>query len=199
MELVQRVGRGLDLRRAHIFQLDELVGVGPDDARSFHHLLREHFLSPTGHPAERTHLLDGAAADPAAEIVRHARDLEDLGGADLAVLGIGLNGHVAFNEPGSTLDSPARQLELAETTVRSMNGAFRDRETPRLGITLGLREIAASREVCVLATGASKADVLHALLTKEPTSALPASLLLSHPAVTVLTDEPARAHLQASS
>ncbi len=195
-ELVWRHREGLDLSAAHIFQLDELVGTGPDHARSYHSLLHEKLLDPISHPPERTHLLDGSVSDPAAEIVRHGEELAAHGGADVAVLGIGLNGHVAFNEPGSTLDSPARLIELNATTLRCMQDQFPEDQVPLQGITLGLREISASRHICVIATGDSKADVLHAMLTEPPSSQLPASQLLSHESMTIIADEPARARFQ---
>ncbi|MEW6071980.1 MAG: glucosamine-6-phosphate deaminase [Planctomycetota bacterium] len=195
-ELVRRARGGLDLRRAHIFQLDELVGLPPQDPRSFHDLLRKELLVPLGHPAARTHLLDGGAVDPAAEIARHAQELVRHGGADLVILGLGRNGHVAFNEPGSTLESPARLLALDATTVDGLNGTFSPGEVPAHGITLGLREIQASREVHLLVTGAAKAEILHAVLAEPPSPRRPASLLLAHAQLIVLADEAARRRSQ---
>ena len=198
-ELVWRYREGLDLSAAHIFQLDELVGPGPDHGRSFHSLLRDMLLEPISHPAERTHLLDGSASDPAAEIARHAEELAARGGTDVTILGIGLNGHVAFNEPGTTLDAPARLTELNATTIRCMSDQFPEDHVPMQGLTMGLREIAASRHICVIVTGESKADVLHAMLTEPPSSQLPASLLLSHESMTIIADEPARARFQTAT
>ena len=189
VELVarQRGGR-IDLGRAHLFQLDELVGVARDDERGFQHFLRAHVLDPLGLNGARVHLLDGCAVDPAAEIARHCERLLALGPPHLAVLGIGRNGHVAFNEPGAPLDTPGGVIELAEATRAGLRGSFAEDELPSLGITLGLRELRAARTVALLATGVSKADVLGRLTTTTPDPSLPASAFLEHASFHILTD-----------
>jgi glucosamine-6-phosphate deaminase len=195
-ELVRRSrDERLDLSRAHVFQLDELVGVGPADARGFHAFLRVTLLEPLGRKAPRPHLLDGAAADPSAEIARHARELAQLGGADLALLGLGANGHVAFNEPGSAAGAAARVVELAPETRASLRASFADAELPARGITLGMRELAAARAVCLIATGSSKAAILAAVLGRPTSPERPASLLLDHADVRVLADQEAASAL----
>jgi len=186
-ELVRRTRAGrIDPARAHLFQLDELCGVGPADPRGFHAFLREHLIEPLGLSA-RFHGLDGTRA-PQAEIERHRRALEALGPADLALLGLGANGHVAFNEPGSRVTDAARVVALEETTLRGLARAFPE-GAPRQGITLGMAEIAAARSLVLLVTGASKADVLAHVLAGPPTSACPASLLASSARFLVLADE----------
>ncbi len=184
-ELARRVRSGaLDLSGAHLFQLDELVGIPPTDARSFHRFLRDH-MGPLG---VRLHLLDGAAGDPAREIARHAEALERLGGADLVLLGLGRNGHVAFNEPGSRAEDAARLVELCPTTVRALSAQFSDGKAPTRGITIGLSEILAARRIALLVTGSSKAESLAALVRERPTGARPASLLCAHGDFLVLAD-----------
>ena len=187
-ELVQRARAGrLDLAGARLFQLDERVGVGPDDPRSFAAFLRRHLLEPLGLDGE---LLDGSAPDPRAEIERHARSLEAAGGADLALLGIGTNGHVAFNEPGTPADAPGRVVELAEATRRGQAAEF-DGAGPAEGLTLGLRELTAARRVVILATGGGKAPVLARLLAGEAGETLPAAHLRGHREIVVLADRAA--------
>ena len=176
----------LDLSGAHLFQLDELVGVAAADPRSFHSFLRTHLLDHVERLAGRDHLLDGASEVPEHEIERHAETLAALGGADLVLLGLGLNGHVAFNEPGSSAEDGARVVELHEATVRKLEPVFGAEAVPRRGLTLGLREILAARELVLLVTGEGKAPILRRVL--EGATACPASLLLSHPSLTVLAD-----------
>jgi glucosamine-6-phosphate deaminase len=196
-ELVRRWREGeINLRSAHIFQLDEMVGVSAGHPASFHRFLRETLLDPLDHPEERTHLLDGMAPSPAGVIEKHAETLAALGGADLSVLGIGLNGHVAFNEPGSTLETPAGLVSLSPATLGVLRKSFPADKTPKWGLTLGLQELVASRRICLLATGESKADVLFAMLSDSPSSQLPASLLRDHEALTILADAPARDRFQ---
>jgi len=181
-------GGDLDLSRFQGFQLDEMVGIGPDDPRSFNAFLRTHLFDTVGASG---HLLDGVAEDPATEIHRHAAALERLGGADLALLGIGSNGHIAFNEPGSRLDAPARVVQFADSTRRSMQAYFAENQLPDAGITLGVREIFASGRVLLLATGASKAEVVRDLVRGGVTPRLPASHLSEHDNLLVLCDEKA--------
>jgi glucosamine-6-phosphate deaminase len=191
-ECCRRVRDGsLDLSRAHAFQLDEMVGVSPEDPRSFAAFLRSRLLEQLSRTPDVDHLLDGTAADPAAEIRRHAVELRRRGDADLALLGLGRNGHVAFNEPGSSLDDAARLVELHETTRRGLEHQFEAPSTPTRGMTLGLAEIRASRAIRILVTGASKREVLARLLAGPPGEDLPASLLLDHPDVAVYADRDA--------
>ena len=185
--------RGADLARTRLFQLDELVGVAQADERSFHGFFQRHLVRPLD-LARAFRGLDGAARDPAVEIERHRVALEEAGGADLALLGLGQNGHVAFNEPGSRLSDAARAVELDERTRAGLANAFPS-AAPRRGITLGLREIAEARRVVLLVTGASKAAILRALVSEPPTPRCPASLLAAHPDCVVLADRAACAGL----
>ncbi len=179
----------LDLSQAQGFQLDEIVGVAPEDTRSFQAFLQKHFFK--GLSSSQAQLLTGNATDPAEEIHRHVAELERLGGADLALLGIGSNGHIAFNEPGASLDAPARVVTLAEATRKGMEQHFAEDELPTHGITLGVREIYASARILLIATGASKAKILHDLVRGGVSSDLPASLLSEHSDFLVLCDEEA--------
>ena len=193
-ELVRRhVAGELDLSGAYLVQLDELVGVAPDDARGFQHFLRAHLAGPAGLDEARLVLLDGTASDPEREIARHAARLAELGGGDLALLGLGTNGHVAFNEPGSTRTSAARVCSLAEPTRTALGATFE--APPTHGLTLGLAELFDCARLALLATGAGKAGVLAACLDGPPRPELPASLLTAHRAFHVIADAPARASL----
>lgn len=197
-ELARRAAAGaLDVARARFVQLDELAGVATTDARGFHAFLQRHVGVPLA-LGERLLRLDGRAPDPGSEIARHAAALDALGAIDLAFLGLGPNGHVAFNEPGSGMDAPARVVDLAADTVAGMRAAFPE-GAPTRGLTLGLREIRAARHVVVLVTGASKARAL-ARLTGGPVDAtFPASWLREHPRTTVLADAAAAGRLSAAS
>lgn len=188
-ELVRRVGSGaLDLSRAHLFQLDEIVGVGREDERGFQHFLRRHLLARVRRLPGRDHLLDGSCDDPRAEIARHGSELARLGGADLVLLGLGRNGHVAFNEPGSRLEDCARETHLDQPTLNGLAAQFAPHEMPARGITLGLAEIHASKKIGILVTGASKARILRTLAEIHPTPDVPASLLVEHADLVVFAD-----------
>ncbi len=189
-EIVRRHRAGeLDLSRARLFQLDELVGVAPADARSFHAFLGSHVIAPAGLDHEGVFLLDGAASSPDDEIAAHRDALANAGGADLALLGIGRNGHVAFNEPGSQRTDRGRRVALAETTLEGLRLAFEPNELPTEGITLGIGELLDARAIVLLATGASKAAVVSRLIACEaPDPVLPASHFVGHADFRVLAD-----------
>ncbi|MFT5289418.1 MAG: glucosamine-6-phosphate deaminase [Planctomycetota bacterium] len=192
-ELVRRHEEGtLDMSRAHIVQLDELVGIPPEDSRSFNAFLRDFLLKPLGRDGTRDHLMRGDADDAAEEIARHGADLEGLGAVDLAVLGIGLNGHVAFNEPGTRATDGARLLQLAAKTIEGLEKEFEPQELPRTGITLGLVELRAAKTVRILATGTGKGPILGQLLSAESSSDLPAARLAPHDDLVIFSDEGAR-------
>ncbi len=198
VEFVRRAREGdLDLSQVRFIQLDEYVGVSPRDSRSFHALLRRHLLDPLRRDRDQDLLLDGAALDPQVEIERHATRLAQQGGADLVVLGLGGNGHVAFNEPGSTLEQRARVVDLARETRLAAQAEFGVGDGPTRGITLGLHEIAAARRIVLLVTGAAKAAILAALFDEPADPQRPASLLLDHPDFRILADVAAAERLRA--
>lgn len=185
----------LEASRMRAVGLDEYGGVGPDDPRSFGRELGRELLDPLGVPAGRRLAFDGRAAAPAAEVRRVTERLAAWAGIDLCLLGLGVNGHVAFNEPGTPPDAPARVVRLSEET-RARNfpgpgGAGVAAGAPTEAFTLGLAEILSSREVLLLVTGADKREALRATLGGPVTPEVPASLLRRHPACVVLADEPA--------
>jgi glucosamine-6-phosphate deaminase len=199
-ELVLRQASGkIDLSRAHFFQLDELVGVAREDPRSFNAFLRRELIGPLKNTCAREgdndHLLEGDAPSPDQTIAEHARRLEDLGGSDLALLGIGRNGHVAFTEPGTKATEGSRRVELAAATVEGLKHSFAEGGVPTAGITLGLREIGASARIVLLATGSGKSAIVSRLVQDQPSAACPASLLSSRPGFLVLADEEAVSQL----
>lgn len=175
------------------FNLDEYVGLGPDDCRSFTAFMGERLGGPLGLNPGQLRLPDGLAADPAAEAGRYGRAVVAAGGIGLQVLGLGLNGHVGFNEPPCAADAPCRCVALSATTRRHNAGAFGGDlgAVPTRAISLGMAEILAAREIVLVVTGGAKAAVLRRLLEEPPSAALPASWLRRHPAVTVLADRAA--------
>jgi glucosamine-6-phosphate deaminase len=176
-----------------VLGLDEYLGLGREDPRSFRATL-DHELA--GIPIGRREALDGAAADPAAEAVRYQAVL-DAAPIDLAVLGLGLDGHVAFDEPGSRPDDPVRRIALDPSTIAAAAGDFGGEEhVPREALTVGLSTLRRAREVLVLVTGAAKADALRGMLEGPIGPQVPASLLRDHPCITVVCDRAAAAALK---
>lgn len=182
---------GLHSRQATVLQLDEYVGLAPDDPMSFAAELRRQ-LEGVGLRALET--IDGAAADLEAEAVRHRRRLESAP-LDLAVLGVGRNGHVAFDEPWSDLAPGVQLVQLARRTRADAEVAMRPRSVPERGLTTGLGTLLGCRELIVLVTGQAKAEILRAILQAPPTPECPASVLRSHPRLTVICDPAAASAL----
>ncbi|HVS10569.1 MAG TPA: glucosamine-6-phosphate deaminase [Planctomycetota bacterium] len=183
-ELVRmRHEEGLALDEATLVQLDEYLELPAGHPASFSSFLRRELLEPAGIPAERLIAPPCDAAEGERELacaaIEHA--IRAAGGIDLQILGIGLNGHLGFNEPGSHRDSRTRVVELDEETRRHAARDFGSIEdVPRKAITLGLGTILDARRVRALAFGAEKADVVHRMLGEDVGPALPASFLREH-------------------
>lgn len=188
-----RAGR-LDLSQATTFNLDEYVGVPPDHPASFHAFMRAELFAAV--PPRAAHLPRGDAPDPAAEAEAYEAAIAAAGGIDLQVLGIGRNGHLAFNEPTSSLGSRTRIKTLTAATRIANAAAFAPLPVPRQAITMGIATILEARACLMLATGAGKAEAVAAAIEGPLGAHCPASALQLHPAVTVVLDAPAAGRLR---
>jgi glucosamine-6-phosphate deaminase len=175
------------------FNLDDYVGLAGGDPRSFAATMARELVAPLGLAAGRVQLPDGLAPDPAAEARRYGAAVRQAGGIGLQLLGLGLNGHVGFNEPPCPAEAPCRCVTLSPTTRRQNAAAFGGvpEAVPKLAITLGLAEILAAERLLLVVTGAEKAAVLRRALEEPPTPDLPASWLQGHPGLTVIADRAA--------
>lgn len=180
------------LRRAswRSFNLDEYVGLGAGDHRSFAATMMRQLAQPLGLVDGQLQIPDGLAADPDQQARDYAARLASAGGLRFQLLGLGLNGHVGFNEPPSGADEGCRCVRLSASTRRQNAGGFDGDPgaVPERAITLGMREILAAERVLLLVTGESKAAILQRLLRTEPSAELPASWLKAHPALTLIVD-----------
>lgn len=176
---------------ATLLQLDELRGIGPSDPRSYCAYLRRELR---GVALGGWQTLDGSA-DPGEECARHRRAL-DAGPLGLAVLGLGRDGHVAFNEPGSGPASRMRQVALRPSTMDALEGFSAD-DAPAEALTVGIAELNRCRELVLLVTGEAKAEPLRRLLERPPGEDRPASFLLGHPRLTLICDRASAAALSA--
>jgi glucosamine-6-phosphate deaminase len=193
--LVARHRSGLSFARATSFNLDEYVGVAPDHPASFATFMRNRFFDHVDLPAARAHLPRGDAADPAAEAERFEAAIAQAGGINLQILGIGRNGHLAFNEPTSSLTSRTRIKTLTPSTRSANRAAFAPDDAPRQAITMGLGTILDARECVLLATGAGKAQAVAAAIEGPLGAVCPASVLQQHRRVTMVLDEAAAEQL----
>ena len=188
--LAARHREGLSLARATAFNLDEYVGLAPGHPAGFAAYMARHLGERTDLPASRMHLPD--PADPAA----FEEAIGGAGGIGLQLLGIGRNGHIGFNEPGTPPDSRTRVVTLSAGTRRANAGDFPAGEAvPPRAVTMGVATILEASEIVLLATGAAKAPALAHALAGPVGPEVPASFLRRHRALTVLCDAAAAAGL----
>ena len=174
------------------FQLDDYLGVSSDDPRSLWAWMLRGFAEPLGLAPDRVRRLDGTAPDPDAECRRFGAEVAAAGGLGLAVLGLGPNGHLGFNEPPCAPDAPSRVVALAPETVRSNAAYWGGAErVPRRGITLGMAPLLAARRVLLVVSGARKHAILRRAVKGPARASVPASWLRGHPRCTVLADRAA--------
>ena len=192
--LARRAAEGaVDLSAVRVVQLDEYVGVPDDDRRSLYGWLEREFLTPLGVAAERVtrfHVAAPEGVDASCRAMEAA--IADLGGLDLALLGVGPNGHLGFNEPPSPADAPTREVPLAPASIVS-NAVYWGGEdaVPRTAVTVGMAPIVAAREVALVVRGAHKRGILQQTLHGPETPDVPASLARRAARLTVVADEAA--------
>ncbi|MFC6359523.1 glucosamine-6-phosphate deaminase [Luteococcus peritonei] len=198
--LARRVDAGLDLGGASVFALDEYLGLPADDPNSYRATIQRTVTGPLHLDPERVQVLDGSAADPQEACRRFEDAIRAAGGVDVQLLGIGGNGHIGFNEPGSPLDSRTRVQPLSEAT-RQANARFFDdpAQVPTHCLTQGLGTIMESRHVVLVAQGEQKAAAVAAALTGPVGPDCPASVLQRHPSVLVVLDPAAAGGLRQSA
>ena len=188
---VSKVNAGeADISIASYVSLDEWVGMAATDEGSCGHFNYTNLLDKLAKPFARVHVIDGSA-DPYDQRDLLNAFIEANGPLTVSVLGIGLNGHLGFNEEGTDFESAAHVVELAPTTRRVMKKYFGDKFDPKLGITQGLGQIMQAQTVILLANGAHKAAIIKEALNGPVTPALPASILQNHPNVYVVIDQEA--------
>jgi glucosamine-6-phosphate deaminase len=196
-ELARRCAAGeLTLARARGFLLDEYVALPAEHPQRYRAVIRRELEARVDLAPDAVQGPDGTARDLPAACAAYERAIADAGGVDLQLLGIGTDGHVAFNEPGSSLSSRTRIKTLTAQT-RADNARFFDSpdEVPRHVLTQGLGTIREARHLVLVATGAGKADALRAMVEGPVSASCPASALQLHPHVSVLVDEDAAAGL----
>jgi glucosamine-6-phosphate deaminase len=189
---------GLSFARAGAFALDEYVGLPPEHPQRYLNVIAHEIAQRVDFAPGAVHGPDGLADDIPAACAAYERAIAQAGGVDLQILGIGTDGHVGFNEPGSSLASRTRIKTLTEQT-RTDNARFFSGDinaVPHHCLTQGLATIMAARHIVLIATGRAKADAVHQLVEGPVSAMWPATILQHHPHVTVLIDNPAASRLQ---
>ena len=192
-QLAQWYEKGdLDFKRVRSVNLDEYVGLDPDNDQSYHYFMNHNFFRNINIGASNTSVPNGMAKDIEAECKRYDRHIEMLGGIDLQVLGIGNNGHIGFNEPEDAYEKQTHLVDLTEDTIQANARFFSNiDEVPKQAITMGIKSIMQAKRILLLASGEAKAGIMYEALFGPITPKVPASVLQLHPDCTVVGDEAA--------
>ena len=182
---------GTSYAQCRTVNLDEYVGLDASSDQSYVYFMRENLFKHIDIKLENTNIENGKADDKEAECARYNALLGELQ-QDIQVLGIGSNGHIAFNEPGTPFDSVTHIVDLAESTIKDNSRLFNSiDEVPRQAFTMGLSNIMNAKKIVILANGAGKAYAIGELVNGEIREEIPASILRNHPDCTLICDEAA--------
>jgi len=196
LELYRRISsQRLPLTQLNVFVLDEYVGVPLEEPRNCANLLRRSVGDAWGIPRAQYFTVSSLERDAPASVQEHERRIANTGGLDVIVLGLGQNGHLGFNEPGSAEDSLARVLELEQSSIEANCKWFGGDYAPAKGATVGLRTILDARHVLIMAYGARKTLSVKAMVEGPRDSRCPASFLQGHPDTRLFLDEAAASNL----
>ncbi|CEG28981.1 glucosamine-6-phosphate deaminase [Bacillus sp. B-jedd] len=183
---------GTSYSRASAVNLDEYIGLPQSNPNSYHSFMKKTLFDHIDINQENTFIPDGKAPDLEAECADYEKRIAALGGVGLQLLGIGRNGHIAFNEPGTSFASRTHVVPLTKETIEDNARFFSSREeVPTKAITMGIETILESKEIILLAFGKSKAEAMRSLIQGEVTEDFPASALQKHGNVTIIADEEA--------
>ena len=186
----------LDFSEITTVNLDEYIGLSPDHPQSYRYFMQKHLLGLINIAPENTHVPSGLARDAAAECRRYETLIENTGGIDVQLLGIGLNGHIGFNEPDDEFAVGTHAVDLTDSTIQANKRFFAsEAEVPRRAYTMGIGTIMKARKIILAASGEEKAEIIKRALTGPVTPQVPASVLQLHPNVVLLGDAAALALL----
>lgn len=191
-ELIRRFNNGeISFENIKTFNLDEYCDLPRDDKNSYYTFMHENLFNHVNIKEENVHIPDGNAADPEAHAKSYDEMIDNAGGIDIQLLGIGTNGHIGFNEPSDTFSDGTFKVKLTDSTIKSNSIYFDDDSMPRYALTMGINSIMKAKKIVLIATGESKADAIKATIDGDVTPACPASVLKNHPDAILLIDKAA--------
>jgi len=192
-QLVERYERGeIDFSQVTTVNLDEYRGLGKENDQSYYYFMNKYLFDRVNIDKQRTHLPDGMAPDSEKESERYEKLIEEIGGVDIQVCGIGNNGHIGFCEPSSIFEKVTLCVDLAEATIEANKRFFESADdVPRQAYTMGVGTIMKGKKIMLLAYGEGKADILAKAFLGDITPEVPASILQLHPDVILVGDEAA--------
>ena len=187
---------GLDFSGITTFNLDEYYPISRESDQSYYYFMRQNLFDHVNVDDTRTLFLDGQTEDPAGETKKYEAKIESCGGIVMQILGIGVNGHIGFNEPSDSFEANARHVALTEVTIESNSRNFASiDDVPRSALTVGIRCIMLAKHIILVVNGNAKAAILRDSLNGPITPLVPASILQLHPSVVVAADREAAALL----
>ncbi|OLS02968.1 glucosamine-6-phosphate deaminase [Tissierella creatinophila] len=193
-EIVQRYkAKEVDFSNVKSFNLDEYVGLEGTNPNSYRYFMNENLFDHINIDKANTYVPDGKAKDLNSYTKEYDKLIEEMGGIDIQILGIGTNGHIAFNEPARELSVGTSVVHLTENTIMDNARFFKSlEEVPKTAITMGIGSILKAKKILLLASGENKREIIKKLLENDTlTTDLPASFLALHPDVTIIVDEAA--------
>lgn len=194
--MIEDCKKGTSYKNIKTVNLDEYKGLDYSSDQSYVYFMRDNLFDHIDIDLKNTNIENGKADDADKECTRYNALLENMQ-QDIQLLGLGSNGHIAFNEPGTKFGSLTHVVDLTESTIKDNSRLFKDiSEVPRQAFTQGLRNIMNAKKILILASGANKAKAVYGMVKGEVTEALPASVLQLHPDCTLIVDEAAGALLK---
>ncbi len=185
----QLVNSSLDFTDKVSINLDEYVGLSGDNDQSYRYFMNEHLFNKK--PFKKSYVPNGKASDLSAECQHYDQVIAE-NPIDVQILGIGQNGHIGFNEPGTSFDSTTHVVKLTESTINANKRNFADvKDVPTHAVSMGIGSIMQAKKIILMAYGAAKADAIKGTVAGLVTTELPASVLQNHPNVTIIVDEAA--------
>jgi len=196
-QLVEWYGKGdLDFSQVTTVNLDEYCGLAPDNTQSYRYFMNKHLFDRVNIDKSRTFVPDGLSS-PDRACPDYNRIISLTGGIDLQLLGIGANGHIGFNEPGSAFESETHCVDLSESTIKANQRFFESPDdVPKQAYTMGIKNIMQAHKIVVLISGENKAQALYDTVYGKITPEVPASILQLHNDVIIVADEAARSLLK---
>lgn len=180
----------LDFSKVTTVNLDEYVGLDGNDDQSYRYFMDKNLFDLINIDKSKTFVPNGKAADLDGEGLAYDKMIEDFGGIDLQLLGIGLDGHIGFNEPDSVFVAPTHVIDLHESTIKANSRFFAcEDDVPKKAITMGMGSIMKAKKILLIANGRNKMDVIERAVKGAVDPMLPASILQLHPDVTVIYSE----------
>ena len=190
--IIEKYEKGeVSLKNITTFNLDEYCGLPQDNVNSYFYFMKDNLFGKTDVDFSKVNFLSGTSGETDAECQAYRKAIEEAGGIDIQILGIGTNGHIGFNEPSDSFTDGPFKVKLTQSTIDSNIKYFEDGNMPTHALTMGTGDIMRAKKIVLIATGAAKAEAIFKTVKGEVTPMCPASVLQNHPDATIFVDEEA--------